>query len=306
MSVRTCLATVIVLLGCTIVERSAAQQPLEGPEQARSAFPVPGTVRVVRDVIYAQYDGRQLKLDVYLPQQPGQRPLSPGVVVVRGGGWRSGDKEAFGFIAGQLAKEGFVAASIEYRTSAEAKFPAAVHDVKAAVRWMRANATTYGVNPNAIGAIGGSAGAHLVAMLATSAAVKDLEGAGGNSGTSSEVQAVVAMACACNLELRDAAVADFIGTPLEAHADAIKAASPVTYVSRRSAPLLLLHSQTDQVVPFGQSVEIEGLYRRVGAHVALVTIDAPNTHAFWNATRYFPETINLATEFLRAHLNTVR
>jgi pectinesterase len=89
--------------------------------------------------------------------------------------------------------EGVVAASIEYRTSDEAKFPAAVQDVKTAVRWMRAHAVEYGINPDAIGAIGGSAGAHLVAMLATSGGVTELEGVGGNPGTSSDVQAVVAM-----------------------------------------------------------------------------------------------------------------
>src|SRR5438445_6518728 len=82
----------------------------------------------------------------------------------------------------------------------EAKFPAAVQDVKAAVRWMRAHAVEYGISPDTIGAIGGSAGAHLVAMLATSGGVKELEGDGGNSEASSDVQAVVAMACSCNLQ----------------------------------------------------------------------------------------------------------
>jgi acetyl esterase/lipase len=298
-----CLSALLLALLCCVMSVSAsAQQPPQGDQAARNAFPVPTTVRVVRDIVYAEYGDRRLKLDVYLPPAAAQRGASPGVVVVRGGGWRAGDKEAFGFIAGQLAKEGFVAASIEYRTSAEAKFPAAVHDVKAAVRWMRANAATYGVNPSAIGAIGGSAGAHLVALLATSGGVKDLEGPGGNSATSSQVQAVVAMACVCNLELRDGAVAGFIGAPLDAHADAIKAASPITYVSSRSAPLLLLHSQTDPVVPFAQSVEIEGLYRRANAPVVLRAIEAPDSHAFWNETRYFPETIGQAAEFFRRHL----
>jgi acetyl esterase/lipase len=261
-------------------------------------------VCVVQDVVYAEYGERRLKLDLYLP--PDRRGATLAVIVVRGGGWRAGDKEAFGFIAGQLAKDGFVAASIEYRTSAEAKFPAAVHDVKAAVRWMRSKASEYGVNPAAIGAIGGSAGGHLVAMLATSNGVKALEGAGGNAATSSQVQAVVAMACACNLVMGGPAVIGFIGGPRETHAAETKAASPVTYVSSRSAPLLLLHSQTDPVVPFAQSVEIEGLYQRRGATVALKEIEAPKIHAFWNETRYFPETMKHATEFFRKHLTSTR
>src|SRR5688572_25088346 len=177
MKYTTCVATALIASGCTLGGLSAQQAT--GIESARSAFPVPPTVRVVRDLVYAQYGARQLKLDVYRPPQTDQRSAVPGIVVVRGGGWRSGDKDAFGFIAGQLAKEGFVAVSIEYRTSAEAKFPAAAHDVKAAVRWLRAHAAEYGVDPDAIGAIGGSAGAHLVALLGTSAGVDDLEGTGG-------------------------------------------------------------------------------------------------------------------------------
>jgi acetyl esterase/lipase len=104
------------------------------------------------------------------------------------------------------------------------------------------------------------------------------------------------------MELRGAAVTEFIGAPLEAHGDTIKAASPITYVSRRSAPLLLLHSRTDPVVPFAQSAEIEELYRRASAAVSLKEINAPATHAFWNETRYFPETMKQAVEFFRLNL----
>jgi acetyl esterase/lipase len=292
---------ILCALTCLLPTESAAQEPVQGMAAARNAFPVSSTVRVVRDIVYAEYGARTLKLDLYLPPQSGQRRV-PGVVVVRGGGWRQGDKEAFGFIAGQLAKDGFAAASIEYRTSTEAQFPAAIHDVKAAVRWMRANARMHGINPEAIGAIGGSAGGHLVALLGTSAGVKDLEGSGGNSSTSSRVQAVVSMACVCTLLDVGGPVEEFIGTPLSAHAEAIKAGSPVTYVNRSSPPLLLLHSKTDPMVPYAMSVEIHELYRRAGAPVSFETIEAPQTHAFWNQTKYFPDTMRLAVAFLRRHL----
>jgi acetyl esterase/lipase len=291
--------TILTILGCSVFPDLSAQAP---QDSARSAFPIPSSVRVVRDVPYAKYGQRELRLDVYMPAEGDQRRTLPGIIVVRGGGWRSGDKDAFAFIAGQLTREGFVAASIEYRTSSEAKFPAAVNDVKAAVRWMRAHATMYRIDPNAIGAIGGSAGAHLVAMLATSGGVTDLEGSGGNATTSSRVQAVVAMACVCNMALKDAAVREFVGAPLDAHTDTIKMASPVTHVNRGSAPLLLLHSRTDPAVPFEQSVEIDALYRRAGATSVLKEIDAPKTHAFWNDARYFPETIREAVAFFRKHL----
>jgi len=293
------LCTIHVMLACVVCEGASAQAP---QDSARAAFPIPPSVRVVRDIPYAKYGTRELTLDLYVPPGSDDRRAMPSVIVVRGGGWRFGDKDAFAFIAGQLAKEGFVAASVEYRTSSEAKFPAAVNDVKAAVRWVRAHATMYRIDPNAIGAIGGSAGAHLVAMLATSGGVTDLEGSGGNGTTSSRVQAVVAMACVCNMALKDAAVREFIGEPTGAHTDTIKIASPVTYVNRGSAPLLLLHSRTDPTVPFEQSVEIDALYRRAGATSVLKEIDAPETHAFWNDARYFPETIREAVSFFRKHL----
>ena len=286
----------LIVLSCVLPGVVVAQQP-QGAESARRDFPVPSNVTVVRDVVYAEYGARQLKLDVYLPPRRDRRPAAPGVLVVRGGGWRAGDKEFFGFIAGQLAKEGFVAASIEYRTVQEAKFPAAEHDVKAAVRWMRSHAATYGVDPKAIGAIGGSAGAHLVALLATSTGVKELEGAGGNAGVSSQVQAVVAMACVCVI---DAQTARALGSDANAHA--IESASPVTYVSRGSAPLLLLHSPTDPLVPFELSVEMEARYRSAGAQVTLTKVDAPNTHGFWLQTPYFPDTIKRTSDFFRSHL----
>jgi len=299
MKARAYLGATGLVLACALSAGTSAQVP---QDSARTSFPVPSSVRVVRDIPYARYDTRELRLDLYLPPESDDRRPMPGVIVVRGGGWRSGDKDAFAFIAGQLAREGFVAASIEYRTSSEAKFPGAVHDVKAAVRWMRAHATTYGIDPDAIGALGGSAGGHLVAMLATSGGVSELEGSGGNGTTSSRVQAVVAMACVCNLELAGGGAREFIGDPAGGRAAAVKLASPVTHVDSQSAPLLLVHSRTDPVVPFAQSVDIDSLYRRAGATSVLKEIDAPEAHAFWNNARYFPETMREAVTFLRTHL----
>jgi acetyl esterase/lipase len=297
------------VIGCACVACESREQTMREAEKRANYWGYPAP-RVLRDVIYAEYGQRRLKLDVYQPPKSGQAGSVPGIIVVRGGESRQGDKVFFGYIAGVLAMEGFVAASIEYRTSDEAKFPAAVQDVKTAVRWMRAHAAEYGINPDAIGAIGGSAGAHLVAMLATSGGVTELEGVGGNPGTSSDVQAVVAMGGAYNLRSKRGvspefipAVTAFIGAPLEADAETITAASPVTYASSRSAPLLLLHSRTDPDVPFEYSVEMEQRYRTVGASVTLKAIEAPGTHAFWgNPHCCFSETRRLFVEFFRKNL----
>jgi acetyl esterase/lipase len=283
----------------------APEQTAREAEVRAKRWGIPA-VRIVRDVVYATYGERRLKLDIYAPPDFDPTVAVPGLVAVRGGAWREGDKEFFGYIAGQLAWDGYVVASIEYRTADEAKFPAAVQDVKAAVRWMRAHAREYGISPDAIGAIGGSAGAHLVAMLATTADLKELEGDGGNPNASSAVQAVVAMGGAYDLRWTEgvepefiSAVKGFIGEPFDAN---VAAASPVTHVTARSAPLLMLHSPTDPVSPIGQALEMEQRYRSVGASVRLTRIDAPGVHGFWGDPRYFLEAKGKAVEFFQRTL----
>jgi acetyl esterase/lipase len=303
------IAAVFGALAVILASGACSNEQLAREAEARAKrWGIPA-VRITRDLVYAQYGDRRLKLDLYRPPEEfHDQAALPGILVVRGGKWQQGDKEGFSYIAGQLAMQGFVTACIEYRTVDEAKFPAAVHDVKAAVRWLRTHAAEYGIEPDAIGAIGGSAGAHLVAMLATNTAAA-LEGQGGNAATSSEVQAVVAMGGAYELQPREDAVPEFIdavtefvGAPLAAHAEALAAASPIRHVSRRSAPLLLLHGTTDPVAPFVLAVEMEQAYRRAGAPVSLKPIEAPGSHGFWGDNRYFPETRQHAIDFFRRYL----
>ena len=300
------LIVVCALLFCPKAVAIQQNNAGDSGNQARQAFPPPANLRIVRDLIYARYGERQLRLDLYLPPQKSKRPI-PGIVVVRGGGWRQGDKEGFAFIAGYLAKSGFAAVCIEYRTSGEARFPAAVHDTKAAVRWLRANASRYGIDPEAIGAIGCSAGGHLVALLGTSHYEKELEGAGGNAGVSSRLQGVVAMAPVTDFRTvsSDRQVEAFIGQPLTEQSEKWKAASPVVYVNQESAPILLIHSRTDKTVPHEQSVTLQARYKEVGKHAELITIgDAP--HAFWNSTRWFPETMEQSVAFFRRTLQKAK
>ena len=123
-----------------------------------------------------------------------------GLIAIRGGGWRAGDKNGFASIAAGLAERGFAAACIEYRVLPEFTIADAVADTKAAVRWMRAEGVRYGIQTETIGAIGGSAGGHLAALPGTSHKAAGLEGPGGNEGISSRVQAVVAMAPVVDFE----------------------------------------------------------------------------------------------------------
>jgi len=290
--------SVLAVLAGTLASVACSTQEVAREAEARAKRWGTPTAQITRDVVYVEYGQRRLKLDVYRPPEDIQVDAVPGIVAVRGGAWRQGDKEFFGYIAGQLAMRGFVTASIEYRTVDEAKFPAAVDDVRAAVRWMRAHAAEYGADPRAIGAIGGSAGAHLVAMLAASG---DLDAAVAMGGGYD-------LASLQNGADRDVirAITDFIGAPLDAHADTVAAASPMRHVSSRSTPLLLLHSPTDPIAPLEQAVEMQRAYRRVGASAVLKTIDAPGVHGFWGDPRYFSEALGEAEKFFHSRLNVAK
>ncbi len=152
---------------------------------------IPADVTAHLNVPYAEYGARSVLMDVFLPA--GNTPR-PAVLVVHGGGWQNGDKTKFRALAIDLARRGFVAAAIEYRLADEALYPAAIHDCAAAVRFLRAHASDYHMNPDQIAAVGGSAGGHLVGLLGTGSDDPTICGTGGWADQSSRVQAVVVMA----------------------------------------------------------------------------------------------------------------
>jgi acetyl esterase/lipase len=262
------------------------------PEGARLQKKVPDSVKVERDIVYAKYDKREVMLDLYLPKKPTSDKI-PCIVVVHGGGWRSGDKTRFSAIAGHLASQGFAAACIGYRLLPEVEFPAPIVDCKAAVRWVRANAAKHGIDPDRIGAIGGSAGAHLVAMLGTSHNEPKLEGDGGNAGVSSRVQAVVAMATPADMSQ--------FAERTKLNKDLAALISPITHVGKDSAPLLLLHGTNDRTVPMEQSEKLLEKYKKAGVSAELVKV-ADGTHAFWNSEKWFDDTMKRSVEFFNKQL----
>src|SRR4051812_34494275 len=159
-------AVILLLFGLTGIYVLAHPSRNRWGERAEIGFPITRDLRIDDGLVYARYGTRSMHLDLYRPAKV-TRQLLPAVVVIRGGGYQHGDSKGYGFIAAHLARAGFAAACIQYRTSQEARFPAPVQDAKAAVRWLRANAAEYRLDPDAIGAIGGSAGGHLAALLAT-------------------------------------------------------------------------------------------------------------------------------------------
>jgi len=156
---------------------------------------LPAGVSVEDDLVYKSVGKRKLHLDLFRPINPAQA-LKPAIILVHGGGWRSGDKSLQIPMAQQLAARGYVAAAVEYRLSPEAKYPAAVFDLKAAVLWMRANASRYSIDPNKIAILGCSSGGQLASLIGTTNGTEKLEEEplqqGRNSyDGSSDVQAII-------------------------------------------------------------------------------------------------------------------
>jgi len=272
---------------------------------AHAAFVLPPGVVVERDIVYTTGEQTNQKMDLYRPAS-GAGPF-PGVVFIHGGAWSSGSKADFQRQASYLATRGYVCVSINYRLSAEAPYPAALYDAKAAVRWMRANAAKYGIDPNRLAAAGGSSGGQLAAMLGTTGLVKTLEGDAGNSGYSSRVQAVVAfnpltdfvsaIEKTQNPEAVTKAVYAFLGGPLEKVPEVYVEASPIAHVSTDSASFLLLHGTADTTLPFSQSVEMREALQSVGIRAELYSAQGGN-HGFFNFPPFYEPALKRMQEFL--------
>lgn len=241
----------------------------------------PYGVEVVSPLLYGQVPGQPvweggLYLDLLLPT-PRPTDASPAILYLHHGGWRSGDRSygAYPWNGPILAAHGFVVASASYRFSSVASFPAQLHDAKAAVRWLRANATAYGIDPDRIGVLGDSSGGQLAGLLGTTAHRPDLEGQCGSPGWSSSVQAVVARCAPSDFgsfppdaaEVLDA----LFGGPPAATAELRKLASPLTHVSNLSAPFLIVHGTRDETVPFEQA---ERMAQKLAEHGVPVTLHA--------------------------------
>ncbi len=236
---------------------------------------LPGRVTIENDVVFGTGGARDLKCDLYYP--PNEEDDRPGVLIVHGGGWQTGDRDQLKYYGIQLARYGFVGVACEYRLSEEAIWPAQVCDVKAALRWMRANATRLGIDADKICVTGNSAGAHLALMLGCD--TDEFEGEGGSMGVSSECAAVAAIYPPTRLSLGKNGDAHnrLFG---DAASESVAAnASPINYADRPFPPTLLIHGNADTVVPCDESFNMYHALKKAGAAVELHMFDgAP--HAF--------------------------
>lgn len=267
-------------------------------------------------IAYGTGGGRSLELDLLAPDPaPGQR--LPAVVYIHGGGWAGGERV---WTPNRiLAEAGFVTVSISYRFTGEAIFPAQIYDVKAAIRWVRANAEAYGVDPARVGIWGHSAGGHLAALAAVTAGVPELEGEGGNQEQDSSVQAVVPIAAPLDflidwyavqqLPLSDdiAGLSDaLLGGPPARRMDLARLASPLWQVGHNSPPHLLIHGEHDDVVPIAQARAYVAALRHMGQPRAeLITL--PGVGHMSDEALYpdNPDPLKLkdrVVEFFREHL----
>lgn len=217
---------------------------------------VPDTIEVKKDVPYGKGGEKTLQLDLYRPKSLDQ--TVPGLVFIHGGGWSGGKRSDYHYYGVKFAERQYVVATITYRLSGEAPFPAAVQDAKCAVRWMRANANRLGVDPNKIAVVGGSAGGHLALMVGYTADRAELEGNGGHPDVSSRVQAVVDLYGPADLTTPIAGASRLVkvflgGQEIDDAVENYRLASPIHQVTKDDPPTLVLHGTIDQVVSVKQS-----------------------------------------------------
>ncbi len=269
---------------------------------------LPPNVKALRDLAYAKESPAQ-KLDLYLPEKA-EAPL-PLIIWVHGGAWLGGDKAQCPALG--ATRNGYAVASINYRLSQEAIFPAQIEDCKGAIRFLRAHAKEYNLDDKRFGVWGSSAGGHLVALLGTSGDVQDLEGkVGGNEDFSSRVQAV----CDWFGPTDFMKIGDFpsnlkhnapespesklIGGAILENKEKVARANPITYLTKDDPPFLIMHGDKDMTVPLNQSELLRDALQNAKMDVQYQVIEGAG-HGFGG-----PQIIQTVRAFFDKHLKAVK
>lgn len=270
------------------------------PDVGKGRTGAPYSFEVLSSLTYGgepglPYEEAAVHLDLLLPTPRPDQPV-PAIVYLHGGGWRHGDKSAgmYPWHSPLMAAHGFVAVNVGYRLTDTAPFPAQAHDVKAAVRWLRAHADEYGIDPERIGVWGDSAGGHLAALLGTTAGVAELEGDCGSPGESSAVQAVVARCAPYDFTEppdppadvdADPALTGLFGGPPSERKELRRLASPAVFVGPETPPFLVVHGTADEIVPFDQAKRMVSALRAAGADVTFHVVDGGHHNLLPEAQR---------------------
>jgi acetyl esterase/lipase len=277
------------------------------PAKAPAAPPaIPDSLKTELNITYGHTPEQELKMDVYRPKEGGDK--LPACVLVHGGGWVAGDKERFTPLAILLAQRGYVVANIEYRLGPVAKYPAAVQDCLLAVRFVRANAQRFGADPNRIGAWGGSAGGHLVGMLAA-APTESKFLTDDFKNTSAKVQATVVMAGPMELD-NEKSIENYrkqkeqsygfkwIGKLYDDAPELYHQASPITYLSKETGPILFLTGSLDN--PARDTAAMDKL-KSLGVPTQQVVLDG-GKHGCWMNAPWQAQCIEAVDNFYKSWL----
>jgi acetyl esterase/lipase len=276
------------------IPREKAQEPAKEKTKQQPP-PIPKGVKVERDIEYARVGEMSLMLDIYRPES--SDAALPLVVWIHGGGWHGGDKA--NAMAMPLSGRGYVVASINYRLTGVAPFPAQIEDCRAAIRWLRANAARYGIDPKRIGVWGGSAGGHLVALLGTTPEQTKWDTVGGNTDQSVRVQAVcdyygptdfLAPKAIGRGRGGDSEVGRLLSGPVDEREEEARQASPIRYVTADDTPFFIVHGEQDATVPIEQSELFEAALRKAGVEVSFLRVNNAG-HGFRPGSDPSPEEI---------------
>lgn len=272
------------------------------PARARSARQPPDTLR---NLVYGKAGGEALKLDLYLPETGGDPRPKPVIVFVHGGGWRIGGKSEVEPYTALLTTAGYAVASVDYRLSGRhRRFPTQIFDCKTAVRWVRANAARYGIDPARIGALGYSAGGHLAALLGTSEGVKALEDRSeGSPDASSRVQAICSVSGPVDLTfppeslIGKYSIDGLLGGTAREHPERARSGNPALYATHGDAPALLIYGDKDTLVPPIHARILSEALRKVGVEVQVVVVHGGGHVPFYDQEQ------QTALEFFGRHLS---
>jgi len=304
-SIRPLIAALLPLL---LSFSLLAQQPAATAKaRPRASATLPEGARALRNIDYVSGSHARQKLDLYLPA--GTNASLPLIIWIHGGAWLAGSKEDCP--ARRFLSQGYAVASVNYRLSQQALFPAQIEDCKAAVRWLRAHAKEYRLDPDRFGAWGASAGGHLVALLGTSGGVKEFD-TGPNPDVSSRVQAVVDFFGPTDLlrmdeqagpESRmkhntpDSPESKLVGGPVQEHQELAAKANPITYVTPDDPPMLLVHGDADPLVPHPQSEILYDALKQAGVEATLHIVKGGG-----HGTGFGPDVQEQVNRFLEQHL----
>ncbi|MCC7205632.1 MAG: alpha/beta hydrolase [Phycisphaeraceae bacterium] len=297
--------------------RHGRRQPLAVDQYDNAKPRVPDGVTVQRNLIYRTAETNHgpvdLLMDLYLPPESRTQPV-PVILNIHGGGWAQGSKSYV--MTPWITGEGYALASIEYRFGQESPYPAQLHDVKAAIRWLRTHAEEYHLDPNRVGVIGASSGGHLAAMLGVTIGMPDMEGQGDNLDQRSDVQAVADLFGPADLPLFDTLpaekvppmtrmfVGNLLGGPLERNLNLARIASPVTYATAKAAPFLIVHGVDDPQVAVEQSRSLYEKLTAAGATATLVELPGAGHGTPREAFASGPEARQRLLEFFDRYLKT--